>query len=226
MIRDKKIGLAFSGGGFRAAAFHLGTLTKLNELGLLNNIDVLSTISGGSIVGAYYVLNQINFNVFRKDFQNILRKNLIIRACLSFNFLIRVFSLLATVCLFQYFVKNYIWTIVYSLALIIITGCYFYIIFPTTKLIQDLYDSLIFKGKILLDLPDQPKLVINSTNLDTGTLFSFTKEHSFDFSYMYPPYNTNAIFETKDFPIAVAVLTPLQSHMFSLRPFFTFQREI
>jgi hypothetical protein len=50
----EKIGLALSGGGFRAAAFHLGVLKRLRELGLLDRVAVLSTVSGGSIVGAFW----------------------------------------------------------------------------------------------------------------------------------------------------------------------------
>jgi len=54
---DKRIGLALSGGGFRAAAFHLGVMRKLKELGLLDKIDLLSCVSGGSIAGAFLALN-------------------------------------------------------------------------------------------------------------------------------------------------------------------------
>ena len=49
----KRIGLALSGGGFRAAAFHLGVFRRLETAGLLWNIDVLSCVSGGSIAGAF-----------------------------------------------------------------------------------------------------------------------------------------------------------------------------
>ena len=51
-----KIGLALSGGGFRAAAFHLGVLKRLEEVGLLPHISIVSTVSGGSITGALYAL--------------------------------------------------------------------------------------------------------------------------------------------------------------------------
>jgi NTE family protein len=54
---EKKIGLALSGGGFRAAAFHLGVFRKLNELGLLDKIDLLTCVSGGSIAGGFLALN-------------------------------------------------------------------------------------------------------------------------------------------------------------------------
>ena len=51
-----KIGLALSGGGFRASLFHIGVLAKLAELDLLRHVEVLSCVSGGSILGAHYYL--------------------------------------------------------------------------------------------------------------------------------------------------------------------------
>ncbi len=51
-----KVGLALSGGGFRAALFHIGVLARMAELGVLRRVEVISTVSGGSIVGALYYL--------------------------------------------------------------------------------------------------------------------------------------------------------------------------
>ncbi len=51
-----KLGLALAGGGFRASLFHLGVLWRMAELDLLRYVEVLSTVSGGSIIGALYVL--------------------------------------------------------------------------------------------------------------------------------------------------------------------------
>ncbi|CAI8786629.1 patatin-like phospholipase family protein [Methylococcus capsulatus] len=51
-----RLGLALSGGGFRAALFHLGVLAKMAELDLLRHVQMLSTVSGGSIIGAMYYL--------------------------------------------------------------------------------------------------------------------------------------------------------------------------
>jgi predicted acylesterase/phospholipase RssA len=51
-----KIGLALSGGGFRASIFHIGLLARLAELDLLRHVEVLSCVSGGSIIGAHYYL--------------------------------------------------------------------------------------------------------------------------------------------------------------------------
>lgn len=47
-----RVGVALSGGGYRAALFHAGVLRGLEEQGV--PITVLSTVSGGSIIGAYY----------------------------------------------------------------------------------------------------------------------------------------------------------------------------
>lgn len=49
---DLRIGLALSGGGYRAAILHAGTLQALEKLGV--RATHLSTVSGGSIIGAYY----------------------------------------------------------------------------------------------------------------------------------------------------------------------------
>jgi predicted acylesterase/phospholipase RssA len=49
-----KIALSLSGGGYRAASFHLGTLEMLADLDLLESVKVLSTVSGGTITGAAY----------------------------------------------------------------------------------------------------------------------------------------------------------------------------
>jgi predicted acylesterase/phospholipase RssA len=51
-----KVGLGLSGGGFRASLFHIGVLARLAELDVLHRVEVLSCVSGGSIIGAHYYL--------------------------------------------------------------------------------------------------------------------------------------------------------------------------
>ncbi len=51
-----RLGLALSGGGFRASLFHLGVLTRLAELDLLRHLHVISAVSGGSVLAAHYML--------------------------------------------------------------------------------------------------------------------------------------------------------------------------
>jgi len=50
-----EIGLTLSGGGIRAAVFHLGVLRRLADEGLLESVTGVSTVSGGSLVTAAIV---------------------------------------------------------------------------------------------------------------------------------------------------------------------------
>ena len=47
------IALCLSGGGYRAAIFHLGAVRWFNECGLLPRLKLVSCVSGGSILGAH-----------------------------------------------------------------------------------------------------------------------------------------------------------------------------
>lgn len=46
-------GLCLSGGGYKACLFHIGSLMRLNETGLLGKIQRFSSVSGGTIAAAY-----------------------------------------------------------------------------------------------------------------------------------------------------------------------------
>lgn len=100
LARDsgRRFGLALSGGGFRAALFHLGVLARLAETDALRQLDVLSCVSGGSIVGACYavrlrslLLDKCDLEITRDDyikvvedviavFLDVMGKNLRMRA--------------------------------------------------------------------------------------------------------------------------------------------------
>jgi predicted acylesterase/phospholipase RssA len=74
MLNSRRLGLALSGGGFRASFFHLGVLRRLAELDLLRHVATLSTVSGGSILGTHYYLylkryyEDRNGNLSRDDY--------------------------------------------------------------------------------------------------------------------------------------------------------------
>jgi NTE family protein len=57
LSKQERLGLALSGGGFRASFFHIGVLAQMARLGLLRHVEVISTVSGGSIIGALYYLH-------------------------------------------------------------------------------------------------------------------------------------------------------------------------
>lgn len=71
-----KFGLALSGGGSRAAAFHLGCMRALNDRGILDQVLTLSTVSGGSVIGALWAYSDDSFEEFDQRMQIILRKGL------------------------------------------------------------------------------------------------------------------------------------------------------
>lgn len=64
-----KIALSLSGGGYRAAGFHLGVLDILDRLDLLKDVSALSTVSGGTFPGMRYALSQKAGEPFRVFFE-------------------------------------------------------------------------------------------------------------------------------------------------------------
>lgn len=79
----ENIALSLSGGGYRAAAFHLGSMSYLDhaqwkEAPLIRQLAVLSTISGGTITGVKYALCQAQekpFGVFFKELYQFLESD-------------------------------------------------------------------------------------------------------------------------------------------------------
>lgn len=70
------IGLALSGGGARAMAFHLGCLRVLHDRGLLEKVKVLSTVSGGSVIGSCYAYSPDDFLTFDRKLVELLRNGI------------------------------------------------------------------------------------------------------------------------------------------------------
>ncbi len=64
------IGLALSGGGYRAAAFHLGALSYLDRIGLLSRLQAISTVSGGTFTGARYAASLVDRQSFADFFSD------------------------------------------------------------------------------------------------------------------------------------------------------------
>lgn len=202
MLNKIRIGLAFSGGGFRAAAFHLGTLRSLNKLGLLEKVDVISTISGGSIAGAYYQLHKENFDDFEKKFTKALQRSVIFKIVLSARFLF-VISMLSIIIILIIVLLKEIFAILLSVILLIVLSLTFlFKILPLTILKEKAYRKIFFNGATLNDLPDRPLIAINSTNLDTGRIVTFSKNK---FSDSFYEYNKGIKFKSEDIPLSFSV---------------------
>ena len=73
-VRD--VGLALSGGGSRALAFHLGCLRALHDRGVLARVRVVSGVSGGALMTALYAYGPQNFEEFDDRVVEVLRRGL------------------------------------------------------------------------------------------------------------------------------------------------------
>ena len=77
MTQRPRLGIALSGGGSRAMAFHLGCLRAMHDRGLLDQVEVLSTVSGGSVIGAMYAYSNDSFDDFEERVRVILQTGLV-----------------------------------------------------------------------------------------------------------------------------------------------------
>lgn len=80
-IKPDRLGIGLSGGGLRASFFHIGVFAQMAELNLLRHVEVISTVSGGSIIGALYYLHvkellerKADADITDHDYVEIVRK--------------------------------------------------------------------------------------------------------------------------------------------------------
>ena len=214
-------GLALSGGGYRATAFHLGTLKKLNEMGILSRIDKMSTISGGSITGAAYVLHKAksdDYDSFHNKMVNSVKKdNVIKQALTSFTgvkmlLLIVLFFGFPLGLLVEWLIGGYqrqlfsytpYWLLL-VIGLVCLLAKYQFALLPISKEIERAYNYFFFDNKTLKDLSAKPLIGIGSTNLQTCRPFTFSQLKMADSSYS--KFKLPVIFLHEKFPIAKAVM--------------------
>jgi len=203
----QRLGLSLSGGGYRATAFHLGTLNKLQEMNILQQTDVISTISGGSITGAYYCLKKDDYTHFKDSlYEAVQKKNVVTKVLLSFTFLkLLLFILFFLIPAFYSLFTPYAWLFpVLLTAFIFLLLKFQFHIFPVSKRIESIYDNFFYTQSKLGDLPEHPSLVIGSTNLQTSRPFTFSKNWMQDSTYQY--MENPVKFTAACFPIARAVM--------------------
>jgi predicted acylesterase/phospholipase RssA/proteasome lid subunit RPN8/RPN11 len=72
----RDIGLALSGGGSRAVAFHLGCLRALHDRGILDRVRVVSGVSGGALMTGLWAYGSTHFEEFDDIVCGLLRTGL------------------------------------------------------------------------------------------------------------------------------------------------------
>lgn len=147
------IGLALSGGGFRATLFHIGTLHRLNELGVLGKLDRVSSVSGGSIA-AGLLAQEWNNLTFQGD--------------VATNLDTLVFDRLRAFCRLSIDAPAVGEGVLLPWR-------------SVSEAIQDSYEEHLFGKTTLSALPDRPCFVFNTTNLKTGRNFRFSKPYMGDY---------------------------------------------
>lgn len=208
-MSKNKIGLALSGGGYRATIYHLGTLRKLKELNILDKIDVISSNSGGSITAAAYSLYHKDFELFENKIRKGVKKEIVLLIFIPLLiFIASLFTLgLWLPLVLPFALPSYtllIWTLFFGVVLF----RFQFRLFPVSKWIALRYDQIFFKGKKLSDLSPDFSLVINSTNVETGRIFHFSKYSMTDSTYGYSDeFKDKPIkFKHESFPISMSVM--------------------
>lgn len=191
-MADPAIGLALSGGGSRAIAFHLGCLRALHDLGILQRIKVLSTVSGGTVIGALYAASNEPFPAFEARVRRVLERGLAwptIRTAFATTEGLKAllcFALLAIANSLFFAVTKLLWLTSFMLPPARRSGWQFagwHLPFrrfaSRTTIFRRAIDDELFKGASLKEFKREgPLLIINAAELRTGSAFYFTSADS------------------------------------------------
>jgi NTE family protein len=150
--REDQTALCLSGGGYRAMLFHLGALLRLNEFGCLARLDRISSVSGGSITAGVLGLrwNALNFDAGG------------VALNLSEKVIGPVRALAREDIDGPAILKGSLW------------------FGSISDRVEKAYDERLFHGATLQDLPDAPRFVFNATNLQSRSLFRFSRPYIWD----------------------------------------------
>jgi len=144
--------LCLSGGGYRAMLFHVGAIWRIHQLGVLSRISRFSSVSGGSIIAGLLGLRW-NSLEFGADRESSFRRQIVepIRELARHS--IDVHAAVA--------ILNPLKSIPESIA--------------------DSYRRYLFGDSTLQDLPDEPRFVLNATNVQSKVLWRFSKPYMRDY---------------------------------------------
>ncbi|HEX5703559.1 MAG TPA: patatin-like phospholipase family protein [Pyrinomonadaceae bacterium] len=151
------IALCLSGGGYRAMLFHLGTLWRLNQLGILRKLARVSSVSGGSITAGVLGLAWKKLRFGNMDVSPDLEE-LVIRPVRALaNHTIDRGSIIKGILLPRQSIADEV---------------------------ADSYREYLFGNSTLQDLPadnEGPRFVINATNVQTKVLWRFSRPYMGDY---------------------------------------------
>jgi len=146
------VALCLSGGGYRAMLFHAGSLWRLNDAGLLPRLDRIASVSGGSIAAGVLAhrWGKLSFD----------------STGVAADFASVVVEPLRALA------SRTIDVPAILLGLLPFTSA--------SRQIAASYRRHLFGDATLRDLPDRPRFVLHATNLQTGSLWRFSKPYMAD----------------------------------------------
>jgi predicted acylesterase/phospholipase RssA len=153
-----KIGLALSGGGFRATLYHLGLVRFLRDAGILSRVTHITSVSGGSVIAAHLVLNWARYNGSPTDFDTAAAELLAFVQMDVRNRIVRRFPLN----------MPFRW----PRRLIGLSNRRL----TRIGLLESHYERYLYGDTSLFQLPESPQLHILATNLSEGCLCSFNRD--------------------------------------------------
>lgn len=162
---SKDIALAISGGGYRSTLFALGSLWRLNELGLLVQINRITSVSGGSIISAFLAMRwkELNFNPDTRVAENF---QTVIAAPIQ-EFCSKSLDLVAVLCGLLFIHKT------------------------MGDKVADKYSQRLFGSKTLQDIPtpgEGPEFIFYAASLQTGDGVRISKNYIRDYKVGKLPY--------------------------------------
>jgi NTE family protein len=149
---EEGIALCLSGGGYRAMLFHLGTLIRLNEMKLLPKIERVSSVSGGSITAGMLGLSWKRLEFDLGGYSPRLAQEVIDPVRKLAGKTVDTVSVISG---------------------IVTPG-------SIAEKVTDAYRKHLFAKATLQDLPDRPRFVINATNVQSKSLWRFSKPYMRD----------------------------------------------
>ena len=148
-------GLALSGGGYRASLFHLGVTRRLHELGILQQITRLSSVSGGSILAGFLAHRMLERDSVQLAFDDW-------EAEVSAPFRQLTRKDIRTGLLMRHIAWNWVWPA------------------PRARGLEKAFRKRI-GARRLVELPakthDSIEFIFLATNIEKGTPWRFTAEH-------------------------------------------------
>jgi predicted acylesterase/phospholipase RssA len=153
----KTLGLALSGGGFRATLYHLGLLRFLRDAGILSQVTHITSVSGGSIMAAHLALNWDRYAGEAKEFDAAASELLAFVRLDVRNRIARRFPLTMPLRWPRRLLGR-------SNRRLTRTG-----------LLEYHYEKYLYGDKSLFELPERPQLHILATNLSEGCPCSFNR---------------------------------------------------